>query len=383
MVKDSVSGKDRRIAWALETALFIMTIYTGIVQLLLSSYPVLIGIAEGYRVLVIIAFLYAVKDVIKFRLGVILCTLFCTFSLFLFEWVVYPENEFYLISVFVQFCTMPLPFFIYMNAMTTYDEFISVARKFLPWYSLHSLACIVMRLLLNNSQYSMSFGYYALFPACIGIYLYKKECSKLAFILGIINAACIALSGSRGPILCFGIYIGYLFFFYGKLTFSKMICLVTSVPLCVFFQDIVGVLYVFFLEVGINSRTLYLLANNLSHSSGRTEIYQQCWDLIIANPLIGTGVASDRAVHSYAHNLFLELWMDFGLVFGSFFLVVIALLILYALFRDNTNASFLVMFICIGIVPLMVSGSYLTSISFGLCMGVACRMAVKKVSKIR
>lgn len=70
---------------------------------------------------------------------------------------------------------------------------------------------------------------------------------------------------------------------------------------------------------GINSRTLTLILHNdfWTHDSGRLPLYRFYFSQIHNQPLLGYGIAGGwKAAGLYPHNIFLELFLAFGLPLG-------------------------------------------------------------------
>jgi len=62
--------------------------------------------------------------------------------------------------------------------------------------------------------------------------------------------------------------------------------------------------------------------------------------------LIGKGLFGDRealkivsGVTTYVHNIFLEIWIDFGLIFGTFFIIAVLFLLIRGLLIEILTAE--------------------------------------------
>lgn len=67
-------------------------------------------------------------------------------------------------------------------------------------------------------------------------------------------------------------YVFYLFIMQGRFTFSKVVVMMILLAGGCFFQELCAELYVMVSLMGIDSRTLYLFGNEITHSSGRMEL---------------------------------------------------------------------------------------------------------------
>ena len=119
------------------------------------------------------------------------------------------------------------------------------------------------------------------------------------------------------------------------------------------------------------SRNFRLLSEgSLGYDSGRFPIWQACFDAILQHPLLGNGSQGDRAVSlnqlgeaSYAHNIVIELCVDFGVIAG----VLIYLWLLYIGFRmlfrcqnRDWRALFLPFYV-FSMIQLFLSGTFYES----------------------
>ena len=80
----------------------------------------------------------------------------------------------------------------------------------------------------------------------------------------------------------------------------------------------------------------------------------------------------------YAHNIFLEIYVEFGLILGSFILLFILYLAISSLLvKDIKKYGIALLWICLGLLPLFFSGSYLTSLEFWIMLAVLLRLRKK------
>lgn len=132
-------------------------------------------------------------------------------------------------------------------------------------------------------------------------------------------------------------------------------------------------LYKLLSTLGINSRSILLFLSGEIHLSGRDRLYGLVIDAIINDPLSGIGVAGDRRIigGSYAHNFFIEVLGNFGVIIGLVFSIAFLLLIIRSLAtKDKSKYSMIAIWLCYGFVHLMVSSSYLEDIKFWIFAGI-------------
>ena len=144
---------------------------------------------------------------------------------------------------------------------------------------------------------------------------------------------------------------------------------------------------IFLTKYNIRSKVINLLiTSELTTLKARGHIYECAKEIILNNLLFGKGLFGDRealrivsGVTTYVHNIFLEIWIDFGLIFGTFFIIAVLFLLIRGLFNRNTNCRNLVCyFIPMGFIKLFVSGSYLQEPFFFILMGICVSTIINK-----
>ena len=144
-------------------------------------------------------------------------------------------------------------------------------------------------------------------------------------------------------------------------------------------------------HVGVSSRILdMVISGDIVDSSGRDIIGENIWNAIIKKPFTGYGLAGDRGLTQleYSHNLFLEIWCHFGLIFGTILLIILTIMITRGIRSKNEDLKALVIIMfSFAIVKLFFSSSYMNSQEFfiliGLCINIkrSENYAVKEDSK--
>ena len=219
----------------------------------------------------------------------------------------------------------------------------------------------------DSSPQYMVFSYNLLFPTaylslrCISDYRFKR------LIGTVIGAGLILIAGCRGALVCYLsailLYVIFTGGAFGKRKLvSVLIILLAIVLINIYWNGILAALIKLFDSMGVDSRTLTMLSNqSFFDDSGRSDIQKAVIENIGIWP---KGLYYDRIVAngSYAHNLFLELLLDYGILFGG---LIIAWLCYYlvksafAVSRDSTASVILYSLIASGFLRLMFSGSYL------------------------
>ena len=127
-----------------------------------------------------------------------------------------------------------------------------------------------------------------------------------------------------------------------------------------------------FLSYLVDSRSLSAFTDgSLSNTSGRdSDTWIPVINAIMSSPLWGWGCFSDRLFtvgEQYAHNLFLEVACDFGLLVGLYF-TIYTLFSIYKRCVVEKNRLITILFL-MSIPQLLLSSSYLLSINFWLFFG--------------
>lgn len=141
----------------------------------------------------------------------------------------------------------------------------------------------------------------------------------------------------------------------------------------IFIDKILKSLYSLLLRYGIRSRSISLFLRDSVHLSGRSEIYDLVINEIARNPLIGIGIAGDRLLigGGYVHNFFIEIIGNFGIIIGSILAIALIIIMLRPLAsKELIKYNMVSIWISLGFVSLMVSGSYLESMNFWILLGL-------------
>ena len=251
---------------------------------------------------------------------------------------------------------------------------------------------------IGEKSYSMYLGYLVL-PAAIisgSVFFNMFDISKKERIVHIINYAvatimCL-LSGVRGPLLCIAVFsaLQILFFEYEKkrkITYIMIIVLATF--LLYKHRDVLMMdLSVYAFDKNLSTRIFDKFFNGeLFFDSGRSSYIKSGMDALnssLTSALFGVGVGGDRiqiaralginnVIGSYPHNLFVEILVQFGYIFGVILCVLLIILSTVAIKRskNQTSGNILWIFFAIGILPLMFSDSYITE-PFFFCYLAMC-----------
>lgn len=384
---------DRRIAIALLSQnVVLMVQYFILFGFEIAGTTVGNSVQLGSKGIVGLTFIIALPTVLKRSFLPLYLTYIVASLVFIFEFLFFYKNGLYLIPLLFDFFCICLPSFIYAYSIKDKKVvsmlMINVSQITLGIGTLIGYLVLFRR--LNIGEYSMTLSYYLLLPSLVFLNRYLMNYSVKHLLLFILSAAEITLLGSRGALLSTGLYVILWLLINLKSIYRELnakilvfnFTLLSGITFFIlFFNEIIRYIYNKLILMGIHSRTLSLFLNDRVYMSGRdTDLYSVAVDIISKNPLLGTGIASDRLyLGNYVHNLFLELAMDFGLIMGLVIsLVIIGLALKTTFLEEKRTAYFILIFFCLGVVPLMVSSSYLVSSWFWIYLGLAIRVLPRK-----
>ena len=330
-------------------------------------------VASRYRVLLTaVPILFSMLVVIKRNFALTSVTYFITILVVMATLTAFPDRWEYMRSDLVKFTlAVVIPtglclasvnnFAVLLNSMS----YVAISAAAIGLF--YALAFISGRFTIEG--YSMPFSYALLFPT---FYLLNKK--KLGWtILAVFMMIEMMAIGSRGAFI---LSLGYLFFtrLWGKVSIIRiaLYSVVLLIVVWVFMDPLINLLSDLFSSIGIRSRTLRLIQSDelISYDSGREQIAETAWMLIDQRPIFGSGLWADRQfMGTYCHNIFRELFVDFGYVGGILIIIVFSLVqirIFKKLSKDNKSLYILMLSL---LFPLLVSSSYLTSFNVGMFMG--------------
>lgn len=237
----------------------------------------------------------------------------------------------------------------------------------------------------NAWMSDMNSAYSILIPVLFVIDQSFRE--KKMIIFAVLGTAVTLMFGSRGPVLIIVLFLAVSLFRNLKSKFARFI----FITFCVF----VGYVFISGVYIGwLTSLEKVLKEQNITLASiektlhyddisnGRDLIYRETIDAITSHPILGIGVFGDRSFAVYTHNLFLELFVDFGVIFGS--LISAFLIIQTSLSWNKTKKIYGTKYTSIMLViffavygQLMFSNSYLQCSLFFAMIGLFCLNGVK------
>lgn len=302
---------------------------------------------------------------------------------FAWSYIFYSSNYEYYVELGQKVATSVLPMF--LIGVTLYRE--KNDRLFNVLYSLSLLT------ILAFSLYTLAFGIttdkavrggnmdaaYKLLPHLCLVFGYTvKKPGFYNISISSLGLLIIFSLGTRGAILCLGIHIVLTLLLVRNFKHPILFfCCAISFVILLVYGGIFDFLYSFAEKYGLSLRIFDKMKNGqLTSSSGRDIIAERVWKFIWVFPIGGAGLFADRVSTGgyYAHNIVLEILIEFGVFLGPLLLATIAIILLRAFaamrkMHDPAGLSLLLALFCSHFVRLFLSGSYLTEGGFFLLMG--------------
>lgn len=338
------------------------------------------------KVIVGIAFLYVFPVVFK-RRGVMFILIYsAAIAIFAFNYMFFELNRLHLSESAFKFFFISLPCFIYMCSLAELRIFESITKKASKIIYLFgiTLGILVIAKKILIGSYSMTMSYYMLLPTITFLKEFFDKHSIKYLLLSIISAFIMLAIGSRGAIMCLGIYIIlYQIINLKRGNSGKILTLLFAIIICIICsRNILVVLNSVLAKFDIYSRNISLFLRKGIYLSGREILYEEIIKQILLHPIVGIGIAGDRAyIGGYVHNIFLEILSGFGIIIGVVIITLLCCIIFASLLnKDKYNSNLVLIWLCVGFLPLIVSGSYLTSFPFWIFMGLAIKsISIKKI----
>lgn len=303
------------------------------------------------------------KDILLVVLGMLI--------IFIFTYLVYPENRYFMFTNTNSFIDNPIFIFIIFNIsayiltrnLKNYKILYEIMKKFSIVVILVSFIIFLFDLSLGTTVQYMVFSYNMLPHSLFLLFVLFEEKKIIFGCIGVLGSILIFIGGARGPALITLVSLFIFLTFKNENFIGKIkkltIGIVILIVVIIYFENILNILYDFLLDIGYNSRTLLkLLENSFLDSSGRNIIYR---NLIKSFNIAGYGIYGDRAlIGTYAHNIFIEIIIDYGVIIGiPLILILFRYLYLAITVKDKILLMLTISFFASGVLKLLITGSYL------------------------
>lgn len=284
--------------------------------------------------------------------------------------ILFPENKVYLNQGLFNILFVNIPCLLCLASVKD----IKILSKVLVGVSFCIFAIGLAYIILlwagkmEFSGYSLTFSYYLLLPSLV----FVSQRNIIYTFLFLIVCFFMFLVGSRGALFAAILYY-FILILFDKNSRMRLIFAASILLIFILTQQLYKFLSIIIETTDISSRTLeLLLSGNIGQDTGRFSDYKIVWEAVLQNPFWGHGLFGDRVLLNgiYSHNLFLEIFLNFGFFWGSIMIIIVLMAAIMS-FNSSTfeYKRLLLMFFCYCIVPLMFSLSYLSFPHFYIFLG--------------
>lgn len=368
------------------------------VRAVITAFPFIGGSAD-----LIIGLLYASVIILalsyfKFSKGDLAFVLAVS-TVFILEYLFYKPGEEYLNHYFTEFL---------LGAFPLYFVGINLSDSNNKQQLFHVLYVLSMITLAANILYRFMFGTpmseiasmyegdmylaYNLLPHCCFIaYNSFRKPSFINVLFTVAGGFYLLMLGTRGAAIIYLLNIATHFIFLQakKSRLIKIIiifCATAAFAISPLFNKFILWMYKQAEVLGLSVRIFdKMISGDTLSSGGRDNIREALFAAIKENPVLGYGLCSDRVIAgSYAHNIVIELWVDFGVFIGTALFIAMAVIILRGLLncKDTYEKGFIISLIFASVFKLFLSGSYLDEKLLFLLLGMCVYNARKIHSDI-
>lgn len=388
-----LSGEDRfKILLVL---VWTRTILTSYAYQTLLRIPFINQFADGIKIFVFIfATLFAMSVIIKRQklvdiiLGIVVVVgYFINIDLF-------PRTAEYLLNNVVTILCIAFPAY-YIGISMCKEEYIDTLHR---WSRICLYAIIVYFLVfgfkaeVGRAEAENMGVAYRILPHLVMVMLYAvRKREKIDILLAIIGSVLLLACGTRGPVVGLALFLAvYVVFFYQSKKKWYLVAglSIVSLLMLVDMRILIDPISLLLEHFGFSTRVVNaLLSGELANDNGRNEIAFTMMSMLKANNYHAFGLAGDRNVvlwMAYSHNIILELWITFGLYFGTFVFALICYILIRAVFLANSNEKGFIIALVFGggFFKLFFTSSFLLEYQFFFLIGY-CINIIRKYRKKR
>lgn len=339
---------------------------------------------------------------------------------FLITFFLNKQDQVFFTEIGFRFLVKALPWFFIGFAVRNYKKF----KKYIYLSGIIIIVSFFFRVLilkiniLEGRSYSQYYTYLMLTSSIIfadAMFNSKKVYDILLFLISSITMLSL---GARGPVVCLVLFFVLKIYLTCRSSPKKLIyisvgAVVIGFLTYLFYYDILSIILLLFKRVGLSTRTIsVLLEGNFFQDNARVSLITNSIDLLKRNPILGYGIGKDRillaelmmkmdlvegsrtlflekALGWYPHNIFFEILLHFGVIVGSLAIFSLLSIIYISLIKTSSKdiSDTIGIFLGIGLFPLFVSGSYITSREFfmliGLCLSQYISFKYIKTNKVK
>ena len=342
-------------------------IVQGCKNILVQGFPFFYEINDMLNVVImggsLLMYVYALLTTGKLRIPVqTIVVLFFVGVTYLFTYMFFSQNVKYIQPTILRTLVVCFFTFLLVSKLSTFEY---LCKYFVKGSFLITLSGVLYAEIISVighsttsdwSTYSMTMSNVLLLSVLWQLNAYFGSKDKLALIAAIIGSVIIFIYGSRNPFLAIGFFVSMKILFNSKRKSSS------GVAIKLFFVSFVLIVLSFFKEIlafvggmldsfGLSSRTLYYLINADTEdiTTGRAEIHDKLWDIVLNDPFLGFGVAGDEVViQELAHSMYLSIFVTYGMILGSLVILYLFSQTIKGIRRTSgLNHNVIIMYACL------------------------------------
>src|SRR5690554_4448512 len=332
-------------------------------------------------VFLIFAYIYRItfinkKNVYKIILFIIIYAL-----IFIINYAYFPETRFRYESETQRLFLNALIFVPIGVLLSTFGTNDKTLKSLYSTAVIGSTILMILQLILKESQSYQSFGIHlSLFYGIMLANLLKyKKYSSLIFIIPILYF--ILYSGRQNLVSL--LVLTFVLVLYNLKSNTKiyLIFIIPIITLIIFLSlDQLTISFLKFANtLNIDTRTVESILNNsLFDTSNRKHIYDYSIEIISRSPFEIRGIFGDSAALryritniTYAHNILLELVLDFGLFLGLLLFVIFVFKTISFIMKNKTkDKNFFIILLTLLFIRFLVSDSIFINSFFIVLLGL-------------
>lgn len=304
--------------------------------------------------------------------------------LYLLNYIVYPENEPFLIdTAYKSLCIAAPCYFIgrLLDIEKFFKVFIILSTFCILWELFYYFSYVQtmknakdMASILKSDN--MSAAYNILPHVIFMFWATMRKFRIFTLVMGVIGLLLILSFGSRGPLACLGFFILVYFLFFLKNKYSKYIKIgVVSLVLLIipFTVEFTFIIKYMFEELNLSTRIVdRILTGGMTHDTGRSGLRDTLYNILDnSDNIFGFGIyGCERYGIIYAHNFFCDIFFTFGYYVGSIIIIAFLSLLLYAfIIAKSMERQGLLFLFSLSFVKLMLSNTFIADSFFFMLIG--------------
>lgn len=383
---------------ALVSLIWIQTILLSYIRAIIMRIPI-IGAYPDY----LIGFAYTIVIVMAlWKIKIYKNDIIFVFAIvlgFFIQWLLYQDRTDYLDRYAVDFLLGVVPLYFVGVSLGVSEERDEIITQMYALSIITIIASIIYRYFLGTPMDEITSLYqgsmdqaYKLLPHCCLVAFYAiKRTNIVNVALTVIGGIYLLMLGTRGAALLYLILIALLFIIgnRSKWFIARIVAVFGGITVFIsssWYDVAILWFYQKAQQFGLSIRIFdKLISGEITQSSGRDLIRDRLFDAIKENPILGHGLCSDRVIAgSYAHNVAIELWVEFGVVIGSILLIACIIILLKGYMgADSEKAKGLVLILSFScFLKLFLSGSYLDERLLFFLLGF-CVANIRRNSEIK